>query len=95
MAQCWSTQCNRYWWSMLLRAGDVDVQLYPVFGPELTETLMRTFAPPPRLVTAKFWQVRLTRKQFDAYGTMGSAQLLQELAGLAVRRPFIIPSGRV
>jgi len=73
--ECVSRRCRQHWYAIYLGAGPVESQLVPIFGEELARENMRLWELPPTLRTPKFWQLALTRNQFQEHGSLSSRSL--------------------
>jgi hypothetical protein len=74
--ECYNQRCRQHWYVIWLGAGPVEPQLATIFGEDLAREQMALWQLPERLMQPMFWQLALTRNQFDEHGALSSRSLL-------------------
>jgi hypothetical protein len=86
---CYRTDCQQRWWVMWLGAGPVETQLVPVFGEELARVNMATWKLPEHLDVGMYWQISISKRQYEEHGAGGSHRILSMLVALFRTRSSI------
>ena len=74
--------CSKRWWAMALSAGAVQPQLAAVFSEDLAGQIMTLYQLPASLAQPMWWQLDLSREQYETHGRAGSRHLLRALVSL-------------
>jgi hypothetical protein len=82
MPECKARGCGQRWWAMLLLPGVVAPQLVRVFGDEVTPEIMRAWKLPIEVRQPLYWQIQISRAEYDQHGRAGSGPLLRFLGSL-------------